>query len=234
MKFVLWLFEIGYLLQHFATILQIMKILNKKSPELVSIDSNILFLITSIAKMFWIFDTMLRKMIITYIECVIAIASLITIIYLYYLYKKNDYFDIEDKMPKYLRWYAILPALLLLSFFSHPGTKGPYYFTLQMLVSVSIYGESLGLLPQLYILKYTRDTGNVSQYYTIFLGFARVFRLLFWIQMYVSNSTFIYLMLADLLHTVLFGYFVFTYIKNWNNITLPTFGNAQVQTKKVF
>lgn len=234
MKLVLWLFEIGYLLQHFATILQIMRMLNKKSTELVSVDSNILFLITSIAKIFWIFDTMLKKMIISYFEVLIGLGSLAVIIYLYYKYKKNDYFDIEDKMPRYLRWYAILPALLILSFFSHPGSKGPYYFTMQMLVSVSIYGEALGLLPQLYILKFTKDTGNVSQYYTIFLGFARVFRLLFWIQMYMSNSTFIYLMIADILHTLLFAYFVFTYIRNWNNITLPTFGNSQVQTKKVF
>ena len=231
MKLVLWLFEIGYLLQHFATILQIMRMLNKKSTELVSVDSNILFLITSIAKIFWIFDTMLKKMIISYFEVLIGLGSLAVIIYLYYKYKKNDYFDIEDKMPRYLRWYAILPALLILSFFSHPGSKGPYYFTMQMLVSVSIYGEALGLLPQLYILKFTKDTGNVSQYYTIFLGFARVFRLLFWIQMYMSNSTFIYLMIADILHTLLFAYFVFTYIRNWNNITLPTFGNSQVQTK---
>ncbi len=234
MKLVLWLFEIGYLLQHLATVLQIMRILNKKSTELVSIDSNIIFLVTSIAKMFWIFDTMLRKMFITYIECLVALVSLSAIIYLYYVYKKNDFYDIEDKMPRFLKWYVILVIVMVLSFFFHPGSKGKYYLTLQMLVSVSIYGEALGLLPQLYILKYTKDTGNVSQYYTVFLGFARIFRLLFWVQMYMSNSTFIWLMVADCLHTVLLGYFLFTYVRNWNNITLPTFGNAQVQTKKVF
>ena len=234
MKLVLWLFEIGYLLQHLATILQIMRIIRKKSTELVSIDSNIIFLIASIAKIFWIFDTALKKMIISYIEVIIALASLSTIIYLYYKYKKNDFFEIDDKMPKYLKWYVILPVVLILSFFFHPGSKGKYYFSLQMLVSVSIYGEAFGLLPQLYIIRYTKDTGNVSQYYTVFLGFARVCRLLFWIQMYITNSSFIWLMIADLMHTALFGYFVFTYVKNWNNISLPTFGNSQVQTKKVF
>ena len=129
MKLGLWLFEIGYLLQHLATILQIMRILSKKSTELVSIDSNIIFLITSFAKLFWIFDTALKNMIISYLEILIALGSLSTIIYLYYLYKKNDFFEIEDKMPTYLKWYVILPVVLVLSFFLHPGSKGKYYLT---------------------------------------------------------------------------------------------------------
>jgi ER lumen protein retaining receptor len=233
MKLVLWLFEIGYLLQHLATVLQILRILNKKSTELVSIDTNIIFLVTSIAKMFWIFDTMLRKMWISYVECVVALVSLSAIIYYYYLYKKNDFSTIEE-MPKYLRWYVLLSVVMILSFFSHPGSKGKYYFTLQMLVSVSIYGEAIGLLPQIYVLRTTKDTGNVSHYFCICLGFARIFRLLFWVQMYISNTSFIWLMIADMLHTALFGYFVFTFVKNLNTFSLPTFGNAQVQTKKVF
>lgn len=232
MRLALWSFEIGYTLQHLATILQILRIHSKKNTEQVSLDSNIIFLITTIAKVFWVTDTMLKRYWITYVEMVLAFASLGALIYYYLQYRKND-FLVQD-VPKYLKWYSILPVICVISFFSHPGSKGPYYFTLQMLVSVTIYGEALGLLPQIYILRTTKDTGNVSQYYCIGLGLSRILRFFFWIQMYMYNSTFVWLMIADFLHTVLFGFFVFTYVKNINTFSLPTFGNPQVQTKKVF
>ena len=42
MAFELWLFEGGYLFQHVATLFQIMKILRKKSNEMVSLETNVL------------------------------------------------------------------------------------------------------------------------------------------------------------------------------------------------
>ena len=153
MSFVLWIFEFGYILQHVAVISQIMKIRKDKCTEGISLDTNILFLIGGIARAFWFWDSMLKNFWLTYVEIFVAISSLIYILYLFYIYKENDYLYKETQMPVFLKLYVLLPMVLLLSFFFHPGSKGKFYFTLQMMVSLNIFSEAIGLLPQFYIIK---------------------------------------------------------------------------------
>lgn len=47
--------------------------------------------------------------------------------------------------------------------------------------------------------------------YVMLLGISRVIRMVFWILMYLEGDSFIYLILADLLHTILIGDFVYHY-----------------------
>lgn len=44
------------------------------------------------------------------------------------------------------------------------------------------------------------------------LGAARLLRLCFWVKMYVDGDTFIFLMLADILHTVILADFAYIYL----------------------
>lgn len=222
MAFVLWIFEFGYILQHIAVISQILKVLKDKSTEGISLETNVLFLIGGIGRAFWFWDSMLKNFWLTYIELFVAIGSLVYIIYLYNLYKDTNYIAKEIKLPPYLKLYVLLPLVLILSFIFHPGTKGKYYFTLQQMVSLNIFSEAIGLLPQFYIIKKSGDQGNLSKSYIICLGIARFFRLLFWLKMYSDGNTFMSLIIADILHLVFLFIFIFNAAKKWNAIILPS------------
>lgn len=235
MSIVLWFFEFGYLIQHVATISQILRIRQKKNVELVSLETNLLFLLGSLARMVWMWDSMLRKFWLSYVELLIGIGSLIYIIFLYQKYKVNDYYNNEIKIPIFIKMYVLLPVIFILSFLFHPGKKGDYYFTMQMFVSLNVYSEAVGLLPQLYVIQHTKDTGNVSQWYAICLGLARFCRLLFWVKMYIDGNKFISLLIADFIHCLLLFNFIYSIIKNWNKAVLPTFGSGEdSKPKKMF
>jgi ER lumen protein retaining receptor len=233
MSFVLWLFEFGYILQHAATIFQIFRIQSRKSTEIISLETNILFLIGAISRTVWMWDSMLKGFFLAYVEMILGISSLVYIIYLYRRYKVNTLVTNVIRLPAFMRVEVLLPIICLLSFFFHPGAKGEYYFTLQMFVSLSIFSEAIGLLPQWYIISKEKDTGNISQFYVVFLGFARLLRLIFWIQMYYQGQKFGSLIVADLIHCALLFNFVYNVIKNWNKGLLPQFGDAD-KPKKMF
>jgi uncharacterized protein with PQ loop repeat len=104
-----------------------------------------------------------------------------------------------------------------------------------MFVSGNIFSEAIGLLPQLYIIYYSKETGNISQYYALFLTLARFFRLLFWFRMYMEGNNFISLILADIIHTILLFCFLYSMKKNWGRTSLPTVGESvQFSGKKLF
>jgi ER lumen protein retaining receptor len=235
MSFVLWLFEIGYILQHAATLYQINTMLKKKKSELVSLETNLLFLMGACSRLIWIWDSMLKGFFLSYIEIILAFASLVYIIYLHQKFKVNNMVLNEVRLPIYLRIEVLIPVILLLSFFFHPGTKGAYYFTSQMFVSLSIYAESIGLLPQLHMIHQEKDTGSLSQYYVVLLAFARFFRLLFWLKMYLDGNKFISLILADLVHCALISNFVYNVFKNFNSAILPTSSDSyETKPKKMY
>jgi ER lumen protein retaining receptor len=233
MSFVLWLFEFGYILQHAATIFQIFRIKSRKSTEIISLDTNILFLIGALSRLVWMWDSMLKGFFLAYLEIIMAFISLVYIIFLYSKYKVNTLVTNEIRLPVFMRVQVLLPIVCVLSFFFHPGVKNNYYFTIQMFVSLSIFSEAIGLLPQWYIISKEKDTGNISQFYVVFLAFARLFRLLFWISMYYQGMKFGSLIVADLIHCAVLFNFVYNVIKNWNKALLPQFGEAD-KPKKMF
>ena len=91
MAFELWLFEGGYLFQHMATLFQIMKILRKRNNELVSLETNVLFLIGALSRIGWMWDSMLKHFWLAYIEIFLAIGSLGYIIYLFFKNSSQNY-----------------------------------------------------------------------------------------------------------------------------------------------
>ena len=236
MSIILWIFDFGYLMQHLGTILQIQKIEAKRSIEGVCVDTQILFLIGTFARTFWITDTMLKDFFLTYIELLLSYGLLIYTLYLC-LWKYNDYTVIENlnrkEIPIYFRWYVIFAISLLLSYFYFPGNDGQAW-DLQMLVSLNIYAEAGGLLPQIIVVNKEKDSSNFSQYYIIFLSFSRICRLMFWVKMYSDDNSFIFLMIADFLHSIMVSGFIYSFFKNLNKLSLPTINRDEIHQKKIF
>ena len=219
MAFELWLFEGGYLLQHIATLFQIMKILRKRSNELVSLETNVLFLIGALSRIGWMWDSMLKKFWLAYIEIFLAIASLGYIIYLFFNNFSQNYVYNAKPLPYYLKLYVLIPVVIILSFLFNPGDQ---MFSSQVFVSLGIFSEAIGLIPQLYMIRKTIDCGDLSELYIVFLGAARFFRLLFWLKMYFNGNKFISLIVADVIHCATLFNFIYNVIKKWSGSGLPT------------
>jgi ER lumen protein retaining receptor len=236
MSFVLWLFEIGYILQHIATLSQAQTILKKKKTELISIETNVMFLIGAISRLVWMWDSMLKSFWLSYVETVLGLGSLGLIFYFFRTYKNslNNLDDSSNKLPIYFRLQILIPIVAILAFFFHPGSKNSYYMSMQMFVSLSIFSESIGLIPQLWMIKHEKETGSLSKYYVLFLAVARFFRLLFWLQMYFEGNKFISLIIADLVHCILISDFVYNVVKNWDKLALPLTGESIEKPKKMF
>lgn len=227
---ILWSFEGGYLFQHIATLFQILKMTKRQNSECVSLETNILFLIGAISRSIWLQVSSLSDLYITYFELLLGFSTLSYVIYLYQKNKVRNYFSNEIKLPIYLKLYVLLPFIIVLSFFFNPGDN---YFTEQYFVSLGIFSEAIGLFPQLYIIKKSKDSGDLSELYVLFLAVARFLRLFFWITMFIAGSRYFSLIVADIIHCLALSNFVYNVIKNWSGRGLPTtFSELQGNTNK--
>ena len=163
-------------------------------------------------------------------ELLLAIIALSYVIYLYQKNKERNYYINNIKLPEYLKLYVLIPIILILSFFFNPGDS---YFTDQIFVSFGIFSESVGLLPQLYIIRKSRDSGDLSELYVVFLAVARFLRLFFWIAMFIQGGSFFALIAADIIHCLALSNFVYNVVKNWSGKGLPTtFAELKENTNK--
>ena len=227
---ILYLFEVGYLFQHTATIFQILKMTKRRNSECISLETNILFLIGAISRIFWITNSSLSDLYITYIEILLAITTLSYVIFLYQKNKIRNFYSNEIKLPLYLKLYVLIPVISILSFFFNPGDS---YFTDQIFVAFGMFSESFGLLPQLYIIRRSKDSGDLSELYVVFLAIPRFLRLLFWIAMFIQGGKFFSLIAADIIHCLALSNFVYNVVKNWSGKGLPTtFAELKGNTNK--
>ena len=215
----LWLFEGGYLFQHIATFFQILKMIKRQNSECVSLETNILFLIGALSRIGWMWDSMLKTFTLAYLEIFLAIGTLSYAIYLYQINKVRNYYSNVINLPIFLKLYVLIPIIAILSFLFNPGDN---WFSSQFFVAFGIFSEALGLIPQLYIIKKSKEAGDLSELYIVFLGIARFFRLLFWIYSYLDGNNFTSLMIADVIHTLALSNFIYNVIKNWSGNGLPT------------
>jgi len=236
MAFILWIFSIGYLFQHTGTVLQILRIEKKRDIEGVCVDTQVLFLLGAFARCIWVTDTMLKDFMLTYIELLLALSTLIYTLYLC-LFKYNGYRSIGNclnntSIPIVFRWYSIFIMSTILCYFFFPGNEGQKW-DIQMLVSLNIFSEAAGLLPQIYAVNSQKDSNIVSSFYLICLTISRILRLYFWIQLNDEGNTFMFLLIADVLHLIMVSGFIYSFFKNFDQFMLPT-ESKKDEVKKIF
>lgn len=209
MEFILLLFTVGYLFQHAGSLILIRQIHKRQSIEGLSRDTQISFLIGAISRIFWVFDTRLMYFPLIWIELILSVVSGAYILYLFHKLKHTQFSETHN--PFNLK--ILLVGCLVLSFFFHPGAKNKYYLTIQMLVSLTMFLEASGMLPQIYLMRKTGTLEVNTGHYIFLLGTSRVIRLCFWTMMYLDGESFLYLIIADLLHTILLLDFVWCYFR---------------------
>ena len=220
METVLLLFTVGYFFQMIATCILILKINKQKSIHGLCLDTQLIFLLGSLSRCFWLNQTRLISLPFAIIELSGNTVLMFISVYLCYKYRHT----IIHSITPYLRWYTLTILCIVLSFCFHPGRKNSYYLSMQMLVSFTMFSESIGLLPQLHIMNKAKEVEAMTSKYLFFLGLARLSRLLFWVKMFFEGDQFPSLIVADLVHSILFIYFSFNFFKNLSSgerILLP-------------
>jgi ER lumen protein retaining receptor len=210
MDIVLWIFVCGYFFQMLATSLLIYKIWKQKSIYGLCWDTQLIFLFGSVSRCIWLNETRLKYLPFAHFELYSNTLLLLLSVYLCFRFR----YTCIHKAPEYLNWITLTIGCFILSFFFHPGVKNQYYLSSQMLVSFTMFSESAGLLPQFIIMRKAKEVEGMTGQYLIFLGSARLCRLIFWIQMYASGDTFLSLIAADLIHTIILADFSVIYFKS--------------------
>ena len=146
----LYLFTIGYFVEHIGNGIMIYKLYKQRSMYGISIDTQLCLLISTIARVFWMNDTQLIKLNMAVLEIIMATTMHAYLVYQCFYYKDTIYKGIKEV---YLRWPVLLVFCLVLSMIFHPGAKGEFFFTLQMFVSFTIFTEAVSLVPQLVHLR---------------------------------------------------------------------------------
>ena len=82
---------------------------------------------------------------IVWCEEILALSLHLLILYAFYKYKYTQTSDVQSVL---ISWKTIIPFCTVLAYFFHPGESDEY---LQMLVSLSMFIEALGLLPQVFV-----------------------------------------------------------------------------------
>lgn len=210
MEIVLWLFTIGYFFQLGASGILIYKIWKQRSINGLCWDTQVIFFLGCFSRCLWLNETRLRNLPLAHFELYCNTILLLICVYLCYKFR----YTAIHSAPKYLKWYSVVACCIILSFFFHPGNKNKYYLSMQMLVSFTMFSESAGLLPQFAVMRKSKEIEAMTSKYIINLGIARLFRLIFWLQMYWSGDTFYSLIVADFIHTFILADFSLIYFKS--------------------
>eukprot|EP01016_Furgasonia_blochmanni_P003705 TRINITY_DN11450_c0_g1_i2.p1 TRINITY_DN11450_c0_g1~~TRINITY_DN11450_c0_g1_i2.p1 ORF type:complete len:274 (-),score=36.40 TRINITY_DN11450_c0_g1_i2:98-919(-) len=216
MEPLLVVFSVGYLLQHLGSAILIRKILKQKTIEGLSNETQIIFLVGCIVRCVWVKETRLLRLWLYQIELLVSVVLSAYIVYLFRKYKDTRFTIIKNPFD----YKLITLFCMVLSFIFHPGSKNEYYLSMQMLVSFSMFVEACGLLPQIYLLRKIGEIEAMTGHYLFCLAMSRIFRMVFWIMMYLKGDMFAYLIIADLLHTILLADFIYFYIKNRHSRTI--------------
>jgi len=234
MEIVVYIFGLGYFLQHFGMILQILKMKKLKSAESVSVDTLILFLFSTLSRFIWTSDTILAESYFTYLELVVGLTVIIYLLYLTFIKYNYENSPIDlinnNLIPIFFRWYIILLISLVLSYFIFPGNEGQK-FDLQMLVSFTIFTEAANLIPQIFFLKAKKDSHDISQIYNLLILISTCFRLIFWLKLYFDSDSIEFLIFADIINLLMVGGYVYNSFKLKNGFSLPLENEFETKNK---
>ena len=217
-----WVFHLSEIAQHLGTTYQLY-IMKKKNDniECVSLDTHIIFLISTIARHLWERKSYLNGYLITYIE--LYYSYFIEIYFIYnYLHncEKISYEILSLKNKIYESWFFLIFVTLILSLFFNVGYDEKFFNT-DIFISFHIFSDSVSLIPQIPLLYKEGDIGALSRVYLLFIAISRIIRIIFWFIPDQALDYFLYLIIADIIHTLVLIILIITFIVTKKRFLLP-------------
>ena len=137
------IFIIGYLVNILATAYLIYTVKSDKHIEGLSFQTQIIYAVATITKIFYFFATTLSEYFIGYVEIVLSFATSVYLIYTFWKYRKLS-IGVETNFT----FTAIaVPSCIVLSIFVHPGfiQDGFDFASMMIATSVSITYSNIQL-----------------------------------------------------------------------------------------
>ena len=221
MNKIILFFELGYIFNLIGLVILVTYIRSKKHIEGISFYTQVLFAFASFIKIFYFPFTILYDFWICWAEFVVSCLLSMYLLYLFRKYKKLS-MQVEQN---YFDYRIILLVAVVLALVSNYEKNEDWEWS-QFIIRVSIITESIGLLPQLKLMKNERFVPKYFGYYLVSLTCARLCRIFFWIYQIKDNyrgDTYYTLIAADLLYIILTGDFIYNFFKHRNSTLIPYF-----------
>lgn len=201
-----FLFIMGYYIHFGASCLLLYKIYKHKSIYGLSVDTQAAYFLAVVARCIWVLETRLVETYFAYLELALSTAAAAGLTFLCYQF----YHTTSKHSTPFLRVYATAPVALILAFFFHPGDD---WWSMQILVSYTMFQEAMGLLPQLWLMRKMHEVEPLTSHYVGLIVVARFVRMLFWVKMYFLGEHFLQLLFADILHTLFSADYMYLWFK---------------------
>lgn len=199
-------FVLGYYIHLASNCVLIYKIATTKSIYGLSIDTQICFLLSVLARCCWTLETRLVETKFSYMELIGSVLAAFTIVGLCWKYRVTS---LKHQQGPFRVQYLV-PAALALAFFLHPGEE---VFTIQILVAFTMYVEAMGLLPQLFLMRRMHEIESLTSNYVGLLVIARGVRMIFWAVLFYMGEHFWMLFAADFIHLILSAEYMYIWFK---------------------
>ncbi|CAK9009974.1 ER lumen protein-retaining receptor 1 (KDEL endoplasmic reticulum protein retention receptor 1) (KDEL receptor 1) [Durusdinium trenchii] len=184
----IFLFLVGYFVQFAASCILLYKIWKHKSIYGLSIDTQACYMLAAVARCVWSMETRLVETKFAYLELILSTAVAVGLSFMCFQFQHTA----PKQSTPFLRVYATAPAALVLAFFFHPGDD---WFTMQILVSYTMFQEGMGLLPQLWLMRKMHEVEPLTSHYAMALSWlhdlsecASGVRCIFWVSIFCSFS----------------------------------------------
>eukprot|EP01022_Parablepharisma_sp_SALTPOND_P029174 TRINITY_DN72726_c0_g1_i1.p1 TRINITY_DN72726_c0_g1~~TRINITY_DN72726_c0_g1_i1.p1 ORF type:complete len:513 (+),score=27.73 TRINITY_DN72726_c0_g1_i1:86-1540(+) len=203
-------FVLGYILQHIGMATLLARLCSKKSKEWISIDSIVCMFISSAVRLI-VFLAGSDKFLDLYnFEALIGAG--LSGATLYFSLQRNYFCDVPSiTLPICYKYQALVGVAAVFSLIFPPGVSTKYFYNAA--TGFFFYLEAIALVPQIYLIKKERNIGGFTSLYISLIGCSRIFRLLFWLVLFLFGLTFFSLITADALHTFLVGQLMYEYMK---------------------
>jgi hypothetical protein len=204
------IFIAGYLVNIVATFHMVRKIMEEKHVEGLSFQTQILFGVATICKIFYFSLTSLNENILGWIELPLSLGLAAYTIHLFQKYKKLS-LSPENSFKFTL---IAIPSCFVASIFIHPGFMEDGFDFASMMIAMGSYLEAIAFVPQLSIIKKEGHIKKFMGFYVLMLSISRLLRVAFWVALWFQEGGYFWsIIISDLVYVVLVGDLVYFYLK---------------------
>lgn len=141
-----WIFILGYLIQLIGSVFLLHKIWKRKSVYGLSIDTQLCFLVCTFCRVLWSRHTSLVTTYVAHAELLCSALVSIALCFSAWRFRHTT----TKQAPRVFKAYSLLPIAALVAFLTNVRSS---LFSFPMLVTFTMYGEGIALVPQLYLMR---------------------------------------------------------------------------------
>ncbi len=213
MDYTLILFELVYVFNLVGSLILISNVQSKRHTEGMSFYTQLIYALAAYVKFFYFYFSVLSGYWLFWLESLLSVAVNSYLVYLMIKHKRIS-LTREQNFFDYRAIIVVSIVLAVLSNLERSRTSFEWHF---FAIRLSNFLECLGVLPQLRLMRTEKFVTKPIGYFLISLMISRIFRIVFWINLfnfYYSRESYYLMIGADVVYIILLldlAYFFFKY-----------------------